>query len=275
MTYKLGGAIQASDLNGFLTTVGNVYGVGNADRGYGQSAITQAPVTAGGIIHASQWTNLYDLLVVCAHQQGTNVTTLPPSNVYTTGDPIDAYEQAAPTDSPYELANNITAIDTNRLNASTTSMSIATAVWSVSYSPSWTGSITAVVSVTWASENAARYFFNSAGQIRIYGTAPTFGMLDFEAHTTTGGNPLGFYGLTNSYQTIYSGTSVGFYTDNVTVAAERLNYVGVNGGNGSGVQFQITLTGANNTTNVSFDVVRATTFLTGITPPTFATVTPF
>lgn len=308
MAYQKGDIIHASDLNGFLTTVNNVYGVGTSDRGYGQTGISQPAVSVGDPILASHWSNLRNMIVICANHQNTLITNLPPSGAFAGGEIISAFEQDPPTSSAYELPDRITDIDTNRLNASNTSLSTATNVWTVTKGSSWSGSIQAEISVLWSNENNARYYFNSAGQIRIHGSQPgstpqdttwnnslvnRVGTIKFGAHATTntgsfsGGSGIGYYELTNSYQNIFTGTleSGGAYYsgDDLTIQAKRLNYVGLNGGNGNGVQFKIILndsgtyysavTGAGST--FSFDNVKATTFLSGITSPTYSTVTPF
>ena len=249
------------------------------------------------------------MINVCANQQGTNVSTLPPSSAFDVGEPIIAEEQAAPSSRPYEMAANITAIDTNRLTASVSALSVTTNVWSITRATAWTGGITGVVSATFASENAARYYFNSGGQIRLHGSQPTgtpeddkwndhlvngMGLVKFAAHATTntgtspGGTSIGYYGLTNSYQTIFTSTYSGggsyYYSGNrIIISAKRLNYVGLNGGNGNGVQFQIQLLDTapyysvtvDAGTNFKFDNVKATTYLSGIGSPTYVTVSGF
>ncbi len=307
MTYQKGSTILASDYNTFLTSVNNNYAVGNADRGYGQSTISQAAVSAGQAILSTQWVNLHDMIVVCANQQGSNVSTLPPDGVLAVGQIVEAYEQASPSLNPYELANNVTLIDTNRLNFNAPSMTVSTNVWTVTRGSSWTTTIFAEVSALWASEDAARYYFNSAGQVRLHGSQPGsnpqdiawnnsltngVGLVKFTAHNTTntgsfsGSVAKGYYEMTDSYQTIFNATSGGGYyysTEMILIQAKRLNFVGVHGGNGNGVQFAITLTDSglytshpvDAGTNFQFDNVRATTYLTGIAAPTYATVTSF
>lgn len=309
MTYQKSSIVRATDFDGFLTTTNNVYGVGNSDRGYGQTAISQAAVSIGDPIRALHWANLRSMIVVAGQQQGTNVTSLPPSGAFVIGQPVIAFEQASPSSSPYEMANNITAIDTNRLTASNTSMSVTTGVETVTRATSWSGTITAEISVLWPSEDAARYFFNSAGEIRLRGAQPGstpqdarwqtsfstgLGTVKFKAHNTSntgsfsGAVNKGFYEMTDSYQVVFNAASSGggsYYTiDNITISAKRLTYTGVHGGNGLGIQFKIVLqdTGSyyysvvtSAGTNFTFDNVRATTYLAGILAPTYGIVTNF
>lgn len=310
MTYQKGQVIRATDFDDFLTTTSNVYGVGTSDRGYGQTGITQATVNVGDAIRAAQWTNLRGMIIVCGNHQGTDVSDLPPGGVFAIGETIIAHEQSSPSSNAYEMSNNITNIDIARLNTSMTSLSVAANVWTVTRGSNWTGSITAEISVLWANEDDARYYFNSGGQIRIHGSQPTgsghpqdihwndsltnkVGTVKFGVHTTTNtgtsndSNAIGYYELTNSYQAIYSGTlEIGgayYSSDTFTINAKRLNFVGTRGGNGNGVQLQIILNDAgmhystaltSSGTTFSFDNVKATTFLSGILSPTYATITP-
>jgi len=307
MTYQKGSPILAADYNTFLTSVNNNYAVGNADRGYGQTAISQTAVVAGHPILSTQWVNLHDMIVVCGNQQASNVSSLPPDSILAVGQIVKAYEQASPSSNPYELAANVALIDTNRLNFNAPSMTVSTNVWTVTRGSSWTTSIFAEISALWASEDAARYYFNSAGQLRLHGAQPGsnhqdiawnnsltmgVGLVKFSAHTTTntgsfsGSVAKGYYEMTDSYQTIFNATSSGGYyasTETILIQAKRLNFVGVHGGNGNGVQFSITLTDSgmytsnpvDAGTNFQFDTVRATTYLSGIAAPTLATVTNF
>lgn len=310
MTYQIGGKILASDFDSLLHTVENIYGVGTSDRGYGQTAITQADVNSGDSILASEWNNLRSMLVIAANQQGTSITDLPPDGSFTIAQKIIAFEHAPPSNNSYELTNYITSIDTNRLNTSMTALNTTTNVWIVTRASSWTGSLTAEISVSWTTEDDTRHFFNSGGKINMHGMQPTttdlpqdiiwndslvnkLGIVKFSAHNTTntgpvtGSNTIGYYELTDTYQTIYNALmetgGAGYSADNITISAKRLNYAGVNGGNGNGVQFRIYLndTGAYASattaagTSFSFDNVIASTFLSGIPSPSYTTVTPF
>jgi|ERR1019366_5990629 hypothetical protein len=310
MTYQINDIVLASDLNGFLTTTNNVYGTGTSDRGYGQTAILQAAVSVGSPILASHWTNLRNMIVLCANQQGSDVSSLAPSGEYIAGQAIYANEQASPSNNAYELANNVTLIDTNRLNVSGTSLSTVTNVWTVTKATTWSGSIIGEISVVWPNEDDARFYFNSGGQIRLHGSQPTgsghpqdivwnsslttkVGTVKFGVHHTTntgsfsGSLSVGYYELTNSYQNVFNGIleSGGslYSADTITIEAKRLNYVGLHGGNGNGVQFRITFSDAGSFyysavnsagTTFSFDNTKATTFLSGILSPTYATITP-
>ena len=163
MTYSVGGLIQATDYNGFASTtaganVNNLWGVGSTDTGYGQST-TLATVSAGGTVTATQWASLVNRISSIASHQGTSIT----ARVAPVAGNVIAVLAAVNTD--------LTNCTTNRGNAAasgtqftgwtgTSSKTSATG----SGSSAWT--ITFTHTITWASANAARYFFNAGGRIK-------------------------------------------------------------------------------------------------------------
>jgi hypothetical protein len=163
MTYSLGGLIQATDYNGFADTTagGNVnviWGTGTSDAGYGQST-TLATVSPGGTVTATQWASLVNRISSIASHQGTSIT----SRTAPVAGNVISVLAAVQTD-----LNNCY---TNRGNAAGTGTQFTG--WSgTSSKTGGTGSgttpwtITFTHTVTWASANAARYFFNAGGRIK-------------------------------------------------------------------------------------------------------------
>lgn len=163
MTYSTGGLIQATDYNGFAATnaganVNGVWGTGSGDAGYGQSS-TLATVSASATVTATQWASLNNLISSMASHQGTTITSRTNPVV---GNTISILSN---------LNTDITNITTNRGNATaqgsqytawtgTASKTTATG----SGTTAWT--ITFTDTVTWASADAARYFFNAGGLIK-------------------------------------------------------------------------------------------------------------
>jgi hypothetical protein len=161
MAYSSGGLIEATDYNGFVSTtsganVNNVWGTGSTDSGWGQSAL--ATVSAAGTITATQWASLVNTISSMASHTGTTVTA---RTAPVAGNTINILAA---------LNTDLTNITTNRLNAvangtqytgwtGTNSKTAATS------GATWT--ITFVNTVTFASANAARYFFNAGGRIKI------------------------------------------------------------------------------------------------------------
>jgi hypothetical protein len=163
MTYSLGGLIQATDYNGFASTtsganVNNVWGVGATDSGYGQST-TLATVSAGGTVTATQWASLVNRISSMASHQGTTIT----ARTAPVAGNVIAVLAAVNTD--------LTAVTNARGNAAASGTQF-TGWTGTSSKTSTTGSgttpwtITFTHTVTWASANAARYFFNAGGRIK-------------------------------------------------------------------------------------------------------------
>ena len=323
MSYAQGQNIAASDYNGLAGDVGNggsyassaaatqkvaaLYGVGYGDRGYGQTAILfgSPTVAAGAAITADKWLNLRNAIAALASHQGTATTLLPPASDFVAGQAIKAEASAT---SSYDFATMIANVDTNRLNTNSgASMSLTSNALTITRASTWgasTGGITAVATVTFPSENDARFFFNTGGEIRFNVSHPTgstqdnnwntalssVGTIAFKAHATTragtGGTPasVGYYELTTADQTILSGAigSGAYSTNSITVSARAASISGANGSKGSQLIFTITLTDSHTNsfsdicsagTAVVFAHLKATAVLSGIASPTFATTT--
>ena len=75
MTYSVGGIIQATDYNGFVSTtsganVNDVWGTGTGDKGWGQTALST--VSVGGIVTATNWASLVNNLSAAGSQTNTH-----------------------------------------------------------------------------------------------------------------------------------------------------------------------------------------------------------
>jgi len=162
MTYSAGGLIQATDYNGFVSSnaganINGIWGAGSSDSGYGQTAL--ATVSAGATVTAAQWASLVNTISSMASHQGTTITA---RTAPTAGNTITILSN---------LNTDLTTLTTNRLNAAangaqftgwtgTASKTTATG----SGATAWT--ITFTHTITWASADAARYFFNAGGRIK-------------------------------------------------------------------------------------------------------------
>jgi hypothetical protein len=161
MTYNVGGLIEATDYNGFVSTtaganVNATWGTGTTSAGYGQTAL--ATVAAGSTVTATSWASLVNTIAAMASHQGTSITA---RNAPVTGNTITVLS-AVNTDitNCYNNRGNAIAQGTQftgwtGTNSKTTGTSGA----------SW--SITFTNTVTFASADAARYFFNAGGTIKI------------------------------------------------------------------------------------------------------------
>lgn len=162
MAYSVGGLIEAADYNGFVNVSANninkIWSTGSTDSGWGESALST--VSVGGTVTATNWASLVNTLTTMGSQTNTTITS---RTAPVTGNTISILAN---------VAADINSINTNRGNAAlsgttsttftgTTSKTAATAA----NSAGWT--ITYTHTVTFGSANAARYFWNAGGLVRL------------------------------------------------------------------------------------------------------------
>ncbi len=158
MSYAQYGLIEATDFNNLVggnpvTTSGKlntVWATGGTNAGYGQTAV--ANVSTGGTVSASNWASLVNSTANSATHQGSSITSV---TAPSSGGTI-TYVSAIPT--------NLTTIYTNRLNAATQGSTTAN---TATFASTWSSALTFTHTATWANGDAARYFFNSGGQLAI------------------------------------------------------------------------------------------------------------
>lgn len=299
MAYVTGDIIAASDINGFITVINNVWNIGFATRGYGQSD-TLTPVTIGSIINGTHWYNMLPkLTTISLHQSNAADAALPISSEFNVGQTVEAFAQTGVP--AKDLSGAVTTIDTNRLTAHANSLTAFSGTSSTRVT-SWGTSVPQLiheVSVDFGSVNAARYFFNSGGffsfsasrtggSANAQNTAWTtvlngMGVIKFNyaGTTTTGsgtGSGIGYYGLTTGYQRLFIDTVGAYGVQDYAIYAKTDAVGGINGGNGSVITFKIEFTeGGNVLVDGSLASViaftKATTYLT-VGSPTFTTLTP-
>jgi hypothetical protein len=161
MTYSAGGLIQAVDYNGFANDTGganvnNIWATGSTDAGYGQSAL--GTVAATNTVTATQWASLVNTISSIASHQGTTITA---RTAPTAGNLISIFAA---------LSTDLTNCTTNRGNAVANGTQFTGWTGTNSNTAGKSGaswSITFTNTVTFASANAARYFFNAGGRIKI------------------------------------------------------------------------------------------------------------
>jgi hypothetical protein len=211
MTYAQFGLIQAADYNTLVGTNPNttsgtlntVWSTGGSLTGYGQTA--EGTVAAGDLVTAAKWANLITKTANSATHQGTSITsvTAPVSGGTVT------YLSAVPT--------NLTTIYNSRLNAATQGVTTAN---SVARATTWSALLTFTHTVTFANGDAARYFFNSGGQLKITCS---------HANVTGAGNQL-FNGLASNVGTIVMSAPT---SGTITVASTPYSGITKIGGGGS------------------------------------------
>jgi hypothetical protein len=209
MSYSQGNLIEATDYNGLATTnsanIAWVWGVGQGDAGYGQNTSLISSVSASNTVTAVQWAGLiYTVNGALAHQSGTQIAAGNLNAV--AGGTITFFSN---------VNTAVTTINTNRLSSvgggtTLTGANFDTAVSSTTGLSSYTVDRT----VTFASVNAARYFFNAGGQLTLRLAAidsTNNGSENSFSRLVTG---LGGVGLRARTNTGRSGTGITLNTNN-------------------------------------------------------------
>jgi hypothetical protein len=245
MAYTAGNTILDDEYIAFASSSGSPYGynhfAGTGSGVYGLGQSTLSLVTAGDTITAAQWNSLFTAMSNLANH--TN-DTLSSTTAVASGDTI-AIKAALTTDLA-TLAASVAAGCPNA-TALTTSAALQTVTTA---SEGWDTSATQEVSVTFASADTMRHFFNAGGKVRVtvattqaatsakdtafanLGTA--LGNIDIKAHAstrsgsgetlTTNGLANGFHDLGTSYTTIIKLTSDNAnYTSNTVEISAKLN----------------------------------------------------
>ena len=163
MTISSGSLVLATDYNNIQTTVSNVLGTGSGNSGYGQ-ALDSSSKSTSDLIDADDINNLYtDIQKAHTHQQGSASSLIAQ---VTTADVIEANNGVSFKGwTQYQTAANL--IQTDRLTANAGQMTATAAKTTETKAAGWNGSNNQIVTVTFASADARRYFFNSGGEIRI------------------------------------------------------------------------------------------------------------
>lgn len=211
MSYAQYGTIQASDYNALVganpgstaNVLNTTWATGSGTAGYGQTA--EANVAVGDTVTAAKWANLVNKTASAAAHQGSSITsvTAPASGGTVT------YLSAIPS--------NLTTIYTSRLNAATVGSTTAN---SAVYGSTWVDALTFTHTVSFANGDAARYFFNSGGQLKITCS---------HANVATPGNQL-FNGLASNVGTIVMSSPI---SGTATIASIAYSGIMKVGGGGS------------------------------------------
>ena len=305
MTYQTGSIIAASDYNNLIGDSGSlspfsssasaerklaaIYGVGYANRGFGQSKYVLQPKSPSSVVSTVEWSDLVNAMYTVAFYTGainnlptndwinakiiseviestptefesptwvfddflfnydsfdiqtkhitrynlegemnnpqepnpnlndwyeaeistlTSELNIPTVDQFKVGSIITPLESSAPTNSPYDLDNNLSIIDATRLNQ-------AEGVKSVTYNfftekstiaPAPGFDFSTSISFDFGSTDAARFFFNSGGELRfrmIHSSTATL-------HDQFWANALVKFGVVrfNSFNTQRSSTSI-------------------------------------------------------------------
>lgn len=194
------GGASAVDHN--TANLNTIFSTGTGDKGYGGSALST--VSAGSTITATQWVNLLNRLSAVASHQGSTITSI--SNP-ATGDTISAYTA---------LSGNISTVFSNRLNCAASGTTSST---TSSGTNTWRDKQTTTFTVTFASANQARYFFNAGGRLSLTHS---------RSGGTSSGKNTGWTNLCSACGTLYMSGGSG----TATIAGG--SYTGSNKSGGSG-----------------------------------------
>jgi hypothetical protein len=219
MAYASGGVISATDYNnlawggtqGTYTSVTKniayVMGVGSGAVGYGQTITAINTVAGAATVTATQWSGLLTLLNgALGHQSGAGALL---SGNYTAGQTITYFAN---------VNTAVTTINTNAAlynaqGATTTGANFDVTVSSTTGLSSYTVDRT----VTFASANQARYFFNAGGQLNLRLStvnSADSGAENSFARLVTG---LGGVGFKNTSNTGRTGSGITLNTNNTAL----------------------------------------------------------
>lgn len=295
MTYSVGGLIQASDFNNFAGgsaanvsgQLNCVLGVGNRDVGYGQTTVSN--VAQYNKVYATDWASLINKLnSVRQHQTGSGTGIGAPS----TGNLIQYIST---------LSTSITNAYNSRLSYSTTGSTTTGSNFNNSFTASAgvDGYLLVDRQVTFASADAARYFFNAGGKLTLVTTATdnngqsrsasmvtlvqtnfssdSMLAISYSGRSGTGGTVSqnvttgGYYGASTSptFTTICYINPTGYYTsDSLSFQTASSGTSGSNGDNGNVITLRLNLTSSSIGSTQPLDVLNVTiTTRVDITPP--------
>jgi hypothetical protein len=263
MSYAQGSLIDAADYNGLVgsnsTTAGTinyVWSTGNGQFGYGQTAVDA--VTVAATVTATQWSTMLNALNKSLQHQAGAAASLGPLN-YTAGSVITHFAN---------VATSVTTINTNKLNFNSTRGATTTGANLDKAYTTEAATMTHTITVTFASADQARYFFNAGGRLSLVASQTgdftanaketnwatlinAIGTIHLDQLTstrtgtgetqTTDGSAIGYWDLTTSNQTLIRLTQdTAPYTANyIDIFARVAGAAGSNGGLGTQVIFQI------------------------------------
>lgn len=230
--------ITAARYNNLQAKVANILGNGSGTSGYGQ-VLESSQVSADTLIDSQHMADLYtDMVAARVHQVGSvpqSISTISAGNIIEedsddtgTGRGILQYEDLADT---IETDKNLIYV------ADTSQSTITTSKIASTRTASWGGTVDHVVTVTFASADARRHFFNAGGEIRFTADLDPggstgknndwnnllsqMGVVKFKSSNTSsdGSSPgtsfnIGNFDLTSSNQMIFRKDGSGTYSEN-------------------------------------------------------------
>jgi hypothetical protein len=238
MSYSQFNLIEASDFNNLVggnptataNTLNATWATGSGQAGYGQTAV--ANVSVGQSVAATSWASLVNNTASAASHQGSSITSV----AAPVAGGVVTFLSAIPT--------NLQTIYTNRRNAAAQGSTTANTITTAS---TWTEVATWTHTATFANVDAARYFFNAGGQLKITCA---------HSNSTAGINAL-FNGLASNVGTlVFSGEG----SANVAATIVGTSYLGFTkvGGGGNAPSPYVRTAGYNGLTTANTTVFTQT-----------------
>jgi hypothetical protein len=184
-------------------------GTGQGQYGYGQSTSLISTVSASATITAAQWAGLFYMINrALGHQGATRLAGGSNLNAVS-GSTITAFAN---------VATAATSIFTNAANFGTQGTTVTGANFddAVSTSTGIAGTAYGTRTVTFASADAARYFFNAGGQLNYVVSTPTTAVSQADSDFVGMINGLGGWGQKNTSSTGRTGTGQTLGTNSTT-----------------------------------------------------------
>jgi hypothetical protein len=159
--------ITQAEYNNIRNKVISVLGTGSGTSGYGQP-LNSSAVSEGTRVTINEYANLrFDIINAWVHQVGS----APSAVAVSVGNTVRFSAIDAPITTYDALADTLIA---NKFNVGAGQSAVAvppssprSRTWTGTGGDIWNASISCTIDVQWPNANAARFFFNSGGQIRI------------------------------------------------------------------------------------------------------------
>jgi hypothetical protein len=184
MTYAVGGSIQASDYNGFISSINTAWSTGAGDAGYGQPLFPS--VSVGSIIYARpatvvasgspgvvaptwsttpEWRTLINTINDMSNHQTGSASIVAADFTQSASLPVSASSTSGLIAYGTSVSSSITTVTgTQRLNATAQG---ATSSTTITNNTTWNDTLTFAWTITFSNHDACRHYFNCGGQISI------------------------------------------------------------------------------------------------------------
>jgi hypothetical protein len=169
MPYLIDALIEASTYNEFATDVNAFWGLGNGNSGYGQTPL--ASVDVDDNVRSAEWKALRNAIDDSNIHQGVNASVAASANIPASADfDIGAVVRAYSGESGrWNLPVNISVVNAGRLDVSGSQVAILGSQLVSRRSTAWSVQLIHEFRIEFDTEDNARHFFNSGGQIQITG----------------------------------------------------------------------------------------------------------